>query len=143
MREIKFRVFGKTKLGQPLNKFIYSDEFQDYNENDRRYWYFKYLSDQDIEHDGLQLFTGLKEKNGVDIYDNDIIEVDKVWMDMTCDDRKLGIVKFRGGAFIFSPCESQGDMISFLWPVAKYCTVIGNTYENQELLQNYSNNITE
>ena len=60
-------------------------------------------------------FTGLKDKNGVDIYESDVIDAQYNYMGKI-------VVKFKGGKF---------NIADFC--LAK-CVVIGNTHENPELL---------
>lgn len=121
MREIKFRVWAKSSLGQPLNKFIYSDEFHDYNKNDRMYWFFKYLSDQDIVFDEYQLFTRLEDKNGVEIYEGDILS----------DGDKIGIVIFDE---IRSAYMVDNDGHKYYFNECCFDEIVGNIYENPLLL---------
>jgi len=78
----------------------------------------------------LMQYTGLKDKNGKEIYEGDIVQV--YYTD-----------KFKGGKAIIkylerSFCMSQGaDLESDLDCVWFYiCEVIGNIYENRYLLEN-------
>jgi len=73
-------------------------------------------------------FTGLLDKNGKEIYEGDILRVDQWNMN--------GIVNFASGMFKVSDpmrTEFNPSLASFMVEVR--CKVIGNIYENPELLQ--------
>ena len=93
----------------------------------------KYLQD-DIKRFELMQYTGLKDKNGVEIYEGDILSTDL--------SRLYLIVEFRNGAFMYQ-CHHDGqNYYDFMEPAnerlkfnTKYHEVIGNIYENPELLE--------
>ena len=85
--------------------------------------------------DGYKLmqYTGLKDKNGKEIYEGDIISTDL--------DRPFNIVVFRNGAFMFQCHDNGKDYYDYMFSADeesdrwKYGEIIGNIYENPELLK--------
>jgi len=79
-------------------------------------------------------YTGLKDKNGVEIYEGDIVEV----CDRPCE--SVGIVKFSTKNYAALPSfgvhNKKGESLDFYYGVApdSDCIIIGNIYENPELL---------
>ena len=109
MREIKFRAWEhETEMGKP-GSMSYNQEF---------------CFSQILHPDGIEImqYTGLKDRNGVEIYEGDIIE---------------GSHDFGPGGFV-----RRKDQVSFhpelgyqwdYW-VLPTLEVIGNVHENPELL---------
>ena len=67
-------------------------------------------------------FTGLKDKNGVEVYESDVIEFDSV----------NRVVKFIHGCWMLE--REKGYYINAHHYI-DVCEVIGNIYENKELLE--------
>lgn len=84
----------------------------------------------------LMQYTGLKDKNGGEIYEGDIVEIQQP------TSIEHGAISFREGAFAFtSQVQVDGNRtIVFLHSVRFQnnwkLEVIGNIYENPELLTN-------
>ena len=118
MREIKFRAWRKT-LGMMMRW------------DDLKNWLVP-LGD-DIDHILMQ-YTGLKDKQGKEIYEGDVIRVRRPMI------KGQRIVEFNLGSFVMQrkvstshePFDSNTE-----GPCAQYndIEVIGNIYENPELIK--------
>ena len=143
MREFKFRAWD-TKH----KKMFYSDY---HNENDNRYrfnfdengslvfevYVFEVIEDglvyeEWVTLDNVMQYTGLKDKNGKEIYEGDILKL---------QDRLIQVIWLKGGATF------DTKFIKYIKDIehrAEFCEtdnyswhryeVIGNIYENPELL---------
>ena len=124
MEEIKFRAFDKKD-----NEMFYSSMYQD--KTSMAYGLSNFLSEcGDIE-DTLMQYTGLKDKNGVEIYENDIVkfipsgEYGKVTT--FGKSQNLGIEWENSRTAFFTPMFYLGCEFEL--------EIIGNIYENPELLE--------
>jgi uncharacterized phage protein (TIGR01671 family) len=120
VREIKFRAYLKPPFGEDEHGFemVYDLAFEEYDR----------LNDQLKSVKTLMQYTGLKDKNGVEIYEGDIIRLknrvtsdSKIWRD------SISSVFFKDGMFVVDddyPSSIDYSMVE----------VIGNIYENPELL---------
>ncbi|USK56549.1 YopX family protein [Cytobacillus solani] len=128
MREIKFRAW-------------------DLDAQDRMYSWdeIKLHFSEHVEHEKVVVmqYTGLKDKNDKEIYEGDILNF--VEFDTTGghrDDREFtGIVKWKNGMFeIWNKPDSEfygadgGFVLQYIWLQDDEIEVIGNIYENPELL---------
>jgi uncharacterized phage protein (TIGR01671 family) len=117
-REIKFRAWIKNKKKMVYGKDATSSaHFTDS---------FKYRKNE-VE---LMQYTGLKDKNGVEIYEGDIIV--GTYKDMGID---TGSVVFKGCGFkVEIPNVGDDELVD--WErYSDSIEVIGNIYENPELLE--------
>lgn len=121
-REIKFRVWDKfQKKFLDHSCYFNSKDFNEFTAFDR---YFKCDEEGCI----VQQYTGLKDKNGREIYEGDIIQLENA-------PYKYEVVwnKWHWGI------DSKGivtDFIqSFTIAVEERCIVIGNIFENPDLLK--------
>ena len=107
--------------------------------NETVYFDLKYFleNDDDKMPDGMQYvlknirqFTGLKDKNGVEIYQGDIV---KGFKDGKEIEGITDVVVFESAMFQLKNTPSK--LIDFTYELSnKQCEVIGNIYENPELL---------
>jgi len=131
MREIKFRVFDKQS-----KEMIYLETPKTF---DNGLWFQsdKHIDSSDIE---LMQYTGLKDCEGQEIYECDIVQdINNNNSLRFGKDNNLSPVEFHEGSFgisviydgtfcSFSPCD-QSDQEGFKFKV------IGNIYENKELME--------
>lgn len=87
----------------------------------------------------LMQFTGLHDKNGKEIYEGDIVELSeegrKLYGTSNELSKKYQLVGFKDGAFM--TCRNKyliDEFDTYLWIMKNYATVVGNIYENEELL---------
>jgi uncharacterized phage protein (TIGR01671 family) len=115
MRELKFRAWS-----------LYGS----------RFWYFDIHTGFNAENSDCfplaEQFTGLQDKDGVDIYEGDIVESDcysgGAWFGRN-QPRTKYVIKYNdnAGRFCFKQTDRMGDDNSM--------KVIGNIYQNRELLE--------
>jgi len=134
MREIKFRVFFNATRTMYYKRFgdVYGDDLNtiinDFNERQE-----------------LMQFTGLKDKNEKDIFEGDIVKIDVAYRDDYEYINKNEVynhniktvhilVEFEDGCFQLAsdkiPCDKK-----MLWMWDNELEVIGNVFENSELLE--------
>ena len=131
MREIKFRAWHKEKKYMKYDD-IYPDGKRDWAGWEQSFDCMIHVMQMDFE---LMQFTGLKDKNGKEIYEGDIIEY-AVQDDGGGWDVCRGSVEFTDCAFqvrLVDGCDFNG-LYEFLCDWDK-CEVIGNIHENPELLK--------
>ena len=121
MRKPKFRAWSSEN-----NRYC---DFVTLDESGRWIGWIKssgvYLTTVDII---LEQYTGLKDKNGKDIYEADIVTLCGEWEEIERDD--LSIVSFENGCFrVGDGCENEAGSYLSDW------RVIGNVHENPELLE--------
>ena len=141
MREIKFRAW------EPLNKEMHYLDFAlyDYKDGDCRFVLpskrqgLRYYTIMNLEAVEVMQFTGLLDKNGKEIFEGDII---KVTGEFAIDDS--GIIKWSqqeddytyhcGFMVDWQEEVKRRSHLSF-WANHREIEIIGNIYENPELLE--------
>lgn len=115
MRQIKFRCWSKND-----KKFLSADRptHHFFIRKDHKFTYHYLQFDEKLF--DLQQFTGLLDKNGKEIYEGDIVQ------------EGIGKCEVLWGVTGWDPFEycGGGELNS------KQCEIIGNIYENPELLNN-------
>lgn len=125
MREIKFRAWDKeNKEMLDIQELDYENSYNG-QPMIRTTMYNDYFDTEDMI---LMQYTGLKDKNGVEIYEEDIIEITR-----TCI-LERGIVKFINGCFCIKHKETL--LMLYQCEINDFkLEVIGNVYDNPELLK--------
>ena len=131
MKEIKFRAWLKEKemlvdvLGISFEEKYVRLPIES-EPSDEYWWYETAWGFDEVE---LMQFTGLKDKNGVEIYEGDMLR----------DSESIVIVKFVDGEFsvdyrtIGGKWRNYGSLFDYLGDYEG--EIIGNIYENPELIE--------
>lgn len=143
MRELKFRAWDNLEKDYLNEEDIAIDNlgnifiFERYDNNDSDLWYTRLLPDLENKRHVVEQYTGLKDKNGTEIYEGDIVEVKHSdWTEPT-----IHVVKWCGDekypAFNLKP--ELDETVNNLALVAQSdffsVKVVGNIHENPELLE--------
>lgn len=118
----KYRAWDSWRKRMSVVDRIYIDTkgvrlYDDFGE----YW-------RDFSDVELMQSTGLHDKNGKEIFEGDIVKMAK---DVYSDPTYYEIVRHRGGAYRLESNQHGCE----LWLRHTNCEVIGNIYENPELLE--------
>jgi len=135
MREIKFRAFDGDKKEMILPEYAEREDFHILADGQivetHEYGYERHeLTSKRPNSWVLMQHTGLKDKNGKDIYEGDIVNQEK-WISVGVYKQTIGIVKYACCKF-YSDCieEWEGSHAE----LNGNAEVVGNIYENPNLL---------
>lgn len=120
MREIKFRAWQVI-----ADKMWYWDDFE-------QYAVFEVFDSKLPDAFALMQFAGAQDSNGVDIYEDDLMRSDKgvVFRVVWSEERfKWALV----APNVYGLTADKNVYKSIPWAI-KHCVVVGNAYENPELL---------
>lgn len=128
MREIKFKIYDKEL------KETHIEELQDLCEDD--YWYDGETDIWSMLYDGthkqerfvISLYTGLKDKNGVEIYEGDIVGDKNIKWRVKWNVHRMGFSLYPITEQIYDEMPiNVEEKLGF--------EILGNIYENPELLE--------
>lgn len=135
-REIKFRILDKKSksfITRPENLLLGNKYYIDCSGNIIIRDTIDFLHETNKDNYELMQYTGIKDKNGVEIYEGDILKYKYLY------DRRfkyLSLVKFMETEASFGLKDIYGNEIPLYRITANnYFEVVGNIYENPELLE--------
>lgn len=124
MRKIKFRVWDKGSKHMHICGEDIHDEIYFTDDDNKAYYYNLQNGEGSLTEDStyaLMQYTGLKDKNGKEIYEGDIVQ--------QFDIKENGIIEYKYGQFGIKCLE-------MFWNIhPTKIEVIGNIYENKNLLE--------
>ncbi|WP_339010272.1 YopX family protein [Fusobacterium animalis] len=124
MREIKFRCWDRFK--QRWSNYKINDGTVYFMDKNTGVWYGSY--NKRYKDFNLMQCSGLNDKNDREIYEGDIL--------LDGNNKKPYKVIFKNGSF---RAEFEGDFEEYSFDlidvVAQGCEVVGNIYENPELME--------
>lgn len=88
-----------------------------------RHWLYGVSREIDLSEVIVMQSTGLKDNDGIEFYKKDIVR--------NIDSEELGVVEYDEGQFRVS----YNGVSEQLWEIDKDLQIIGNIYENPELLE--------
>ena len=124
MRKVKFKVFARKEktickaLSIDVSRGEYGIVFVEYPDKGRATLGLSFVD--------LMQYTGLKDRNGKEIYEGDLVEITDSDDDIICQ------VKYEYGSFILE----KGEYTEYLGEVEeRFLEVVGNIYENKKLME--------
>ena len=122
MRPIKFRAQDLAS-----NKWLYGD--LRHHKDDVCIFEQGGLKGEQVKKETVGQFTGLRDINGKDIYEGDILEVNYA------DEESYLEVRFVRGVFAFLWNGDLDDEFPCNAPTHEWARVVGNIYDNPELIR--------
>lgn len=139
MRNIPFRVWDNLQkvylngadlaIDSTGNVFI----LEGYDHNDSDLWYARLLVDPDNERYVIEPSTGLKDKNGTEIYKGDILKYQFPYDRRFRHISPVSYLDTQAGFGIVDTYDSNIPLYAIT--ATNYFEVIGNIHENSELLE--------
>ena len=124
MRQIKFRAQDIAS-----NKWLYGD--LRHHKDDVCIFEQGGTKGEQVKRDTVGQFTGLRDINGKDIYEGDILDVNYA------DEESYLEVRFVRGVFAFLWDGDLDDEFPCNAPTHEWAKVIGNIYDNPELIKRH------
>lgn len=131
MRDIKFRAWLKKQNEMvyfPDYYFCYEYGLLSFDVNDEHKYAGIANFPEEVEKENIMQFTGLKDKNGKDVYEGDIVNYNSCGFI-----HRIGEVFYINGKY---RCGIPGLNVQDLAEHIHLTEIIGNIYENPELLNN-------
>ena len=135
MREIKFKAYYKA------DKRIYEVLYLDFASNELRLWDEETELDFECSFEDVELmqYTGLKDQNDAEIYESYIVKFDP---QSPCGDEfynprdgETGEVILDFGSFVVRPIDKKREDLRFSLSELGVWVVVGNIYENKNLIE--------
>jgi uncharacterized phage protein (TIGR01671 family) len=136
-REIKFRAWCESnkEMYYPDNNYEFwvdNNSFGFYPRYDKdELYHFNTMPSENEKKIVVMQYTGLKDKNGKEIYEGDIVNQEK-WVSIGKYALSVGVVKYKGVCFT---CECIAEWIGSNADLNGNAEIIGNIYETPQLLK--------